>query len=129
MNTYTIKLFTEFHWAQMQRVAETPEQALAEAHKFAENHGFRELDFLNYDRDPCVEAIDVSIDGETVAEWQGPRYQLRLAAGDLLTALEQAVAALNSVPRFTVPSLNSDSYRVALICDEAIAKAKGGASC
>jgi hypothetical protein len=46
----------------------------------------------------------------------------------LLEALEQALEALNTVPRFPVPSLLTDSYRVAAMCDRAIAKAKGRAS-
>ena len=46
---------------------------------------------------------------------------------DLIAALEQAVAALNTAPRFRVASLDTDSYRIASICDRAIAKAKGGA--
>ena len=46
---------------------------------------------------------------------------------ELLAALEQAVAALNTVPRFRVSSPDTDSYRIASICDRAIAKAKGGA--
>jgi len=49
------------------------------------------------------------------------------AAPDMLSALEQAVAALNTAPRFRVPSLDSDSYRIAALCDAAIAKTKGGA--
>jgi len=56
------------------------------------------------------------------AEEAGP------AAGDLLTALEQAVQALNTAPRFKVPHLDTDSYAIASICDRAIAKAKGGGS-
>jgi hypothetical protein len=52
----------------------------------------------------------------------------RLAASkEMLTALEEALAALNTVPRFKVPSLDTDSYKVAALCDRAIAKAKGGA--
>jgi hypothetical protein len=42
----------------------------------------------------------------------------------LLEALEQAVAALNTVPRFQVPSLATDSYRIAALCDRVIARAK-----
>ncbi len=49
------------------------------------------------------------------------------AGPTLLAALEQAVAALNTAPRFRVPSLDTDSYRIASLCDRAIAKAKGGA--
>lgn len=44
----------------------------------------------------------------------------------LLNALEQAVQALNAPPRFPVPALLSDSYRIAAICDRAIARVKGG---
>jgi len=53
--------------------------------------------------------------------------RLRLAASELLDALEKAVEALNTAPRFKVPGLDTDSYAVAAICDEAIALAKGGA--
>ena len=43
----------------------------------------------------------------------------------LLNALEQAVQALNVPPRFPVPSLLSDSYKIATICDRAITRVKG----
>ena len=46
------------------------------------------------------------------------------AAPDLLAALKLAVTALNAAPRFRVPSLSSDSYRIASICDRAIAAAE-----
>jgi hypothetical protein len=49
-------------------------------------------------------------------------------AGELLGALRQAVQALNTAPRFPVPSLLSDSYRIAAFCDRVLAKARGGAS-
>ena len=52
---------------------------------------------------------------------------MHLAARNLLEALEQAVAALNTAPRFSVPSLDIDSYEIAATCDKAIATAKGGA--
>lgn len=44
----------------------------------------------------------------------------------LIAALQQALAALNSAPRFRVPSLGTDSYAIAALCDRAIAGAKGG---
>lgn len=50
------------------------------------------------------------------------------AAPEMLDALQQAVQALNTVPRFQVPHLSSDSYRIASICTRAIAMAKGGAA-
>lgn len=50
------------------------------------------------------------------------------AAPDMPAALEQAVVALNTAPRFKAPLLGViDSDAVAAICEAAIAKAKGGA--
>ena len=46
-------------------------------------------------------------------------------APELLEALELAVAALNWVPRFSVPGSLTCSYRVASHCELVIAKAKG----
>ena len=62
-------------------------------------------------------------------ESQNDDLRLRNAARDLLEALEQAVCALNATPRFRV--YETDSYKIASLCDRAIAKAKaseGGAS-
>ena len=64
-------------------------------------------------------------DGEMVAEWLSPDLLLRLAADDLLNALEKALTALNTAPRFKVPRLSTDSYAIAAECGRAIAKAKG----
>jgi hypothetical protein len=54
-------------------------------------------------------------------------------AADLLAVLQQASAALDTAPRFRVPSLGTDSYRIAALCDAAIKRAvpalrKGGAA-
>jgi hypothetical protein len=55
--------------------------------------------------------------------------RLRLAARDLLNAVQKAVAALNTAPRFAVQHLDTDSYAIAAECDRAIGKAtKGGAA-
>ena len=51
--------------------------------------------------------------------------RLHLAAEDLLSALEKALTALNTAPRFKVPKLSTDSYAIAAECGRAIAKAKG----
>jgi hypothetical protein len=45
----------------------------------------------------------------------------------LLEGLEQALAALNTAPRFRVPSFDTDSYAIAALCSRIIARAKGGA--
>lgn len=50
--------------------------------------------------------------------------QRRTAQRDeLLAALKLAVAALNEAPRFAVPSEDTNSYKIASICDAAIRKA------
>jgi hypothetical protein len=66
-------------------------------------------------------------EAELLDELPLPPNRPRDSAPDLVAALEQAVAALNTAPRFRVASLDTDSYRIASICDRAIAKAKGGA--
>jgi hypothetical protein len=73
------------------------------------------------------EVIDVET-GKTVATLAPEEWHEMLAAWELLDALEQAVQALNTAPRFSVPHLDTDSYRIAIVCDHAIRKAKGGAS-
>jgi hypothetical protein len=62
----------------------------------------------------------------TLASWESKDYRVQHAAPDLLKALQQAVAALNTAPRFKVPSLDSDSYEIAAVCDRALAKATAG---
>ena len=47
---------------------------------------------------------------------------------NLLAVLQQALTALNTAPRFKVPSLETDSYRIASLCDAAIAQTKRGAA-
>jgi hypothetical protein len=64
---------------------------------------------------------------ERRAEWNAIR-PLLASAPKLLVALRQAVAALNAKPRFPVPEFLTDSYKVAALCDEAIAEASGGAA-
>jgi hypothetical protein len=125
MNSYSIQFYTEDQWAEQKVAAETPEEALAQGRAVVDGEDWRNLEFLNRDRDPLIGRIRVfDASGDPVAEWRHPQLRLQWAAADLLSALEQAVTALNTEPRFTVPSLASDSYRIAAICDLAIAKAK-----
>jgi hypothetical protein len=126
MTTYTAHFHTDAEWAARDFEAETPEQALTLARQFYDNH-FSELYFESYGGGmPVNEIVIHHDDGEECATWQDDDLCLHLAARDLLHALEQAVAALNTIPRFPVPSLLSCSYRIATVCDRAIAKAKGG---
>lgn len=59
---------------------------------------------------------------------QRANAHLIAAAPELLAALRMALQALNTAPRFKVPHLETDSYRIASVCDAALAKAKGGAA-
>jgi hypothetical protein len=128
MKTYTAYFHTDAEYAIRNFKADTPAQALALARKFYDNNP-SELTFVSYDDNMPVNEISIDPDeGDAGAVWRDEDLSLSLAARDLLAALEQAVAALNSVPRFPVPSLLSCSYRIAAICDKAIAKAKGGAA-
>lgn len=47
------------------------------------------------------------------------------AAPELLEACREALAALNTAPRFKVPSRDTDSYAIAVRLEKAIAKAEG----
>jgi hypothetical protein len=69
---------------------------------------------------------------EELADERTPVRNSDLVA-DLLAVLQQASAALDTAPRFRVPSLGMDSYHIAALCDAAIkraipARGKGGAA-
>jgi stage V sporulation protein SpoVS len=124
MTTYTANFRTDAEWAEEEFEAETPQQALALARAFYDSHT-EDLMFQSYDGGMPVNEIEISGDaGDKLVVWRDEYLTLHLAASDLLDALEQAVAALNTARRFPVPSLLSDSYKIAAICDQAIAKAK-----
>lgn len=126
MPTYTAHFRTETHYADRDFEADSPQQALQLARAVYENRT-ETLPFEAYDGDPTVEEIDIrdEEDEPTGAFWQSDDLRVHLAARELLDALEQAVAALNTAPRFTVPgSVHGDSYGIAALCDAAIAKAR-----
>lgn len=126
---YTAHFYTEADWAETTIKALSAELALQRARQI-ESEETETLDFQSYDGGGAgVEHIEIqSADGSTVAEWRSEDLLVRLAAADMLEALEQALVALNTAPRFKVPILGViDSYAVAAICEAAIAKAKGDA--
>jgi hypothetical protein len=127
MTTYTVNFASDAECASREFDAETPEQALALARKLYEDEP-SELWFQPYDGMDVNEIIVRDAQGYQAAVWRDDDMHLRLAASNLLGALEQAVQALNTAPRFAVPHLDTDSYKIAAVCDRAIAKAKGGAS-
>ena len=128
MTTYTATFRTADTWATQEIKAATPEQALRKARTLAQRDA-NALDWCIYDPS-SVPLEEIEIDGPdgSSAVWQSEDLSLRLAASDMLDALQQAVQSLNTAPRFPVPCLLSDSYKIAAICDRAIAKAKFGAS-
>lgn len=122
---YTAYFYTETDWAKTPIKAATPDLALQRARQI-ESDETETLDFQSYDSGAGVEHIEIrSADGHTVAEWRHEDLLVRLAAADMFEALEQALVALNTAPRFKVPILGViDSYAVAAICEAAITKAK-----
>lgn len=50
------------------------------------------------------------------------------AAPEMLTALKLAQQALNTAPKFKVPSANTDSYKIASAVDAAVKRAETGRS-
>jgi hypothetical protein len=126
MTIYSVRFYTTGQYADEDVEADTPEQALEKAKELIAT----EQDGLDYyaREDDGVNEIRVWRGGETLAAWQHSEVSLRLAAQDLLEALEQALQALNTAPRFRIPHLDTDSYEIAAACDRAIAKAKGGAA-
>jgi hypothetical protein len=127
MTIYEATFRTDGEYAIHEFEADTPEQALALARQLYDDDPF-ELAFEQYDNTPVNEIEITAPDGAQVALWRDEDLWLHLAARDLLAALEQAVTALNTAPRFPAPSLLSCSYRIAAICDQAIAKTKGDAA-
>lgn len=128
MTTYTVHFHNDAAWASRDFKAATPQKALIRARK-ALDEGSLDLCFMPDDIPADVNEILVNDDdGNERAVWYDDTRRVYRAAHDLLAGLKQAVAALNMAPRFAVPSLDTDSYRIAALCERAIAKAKGGAA-
>jgi hypothetical protein len=88
-------------------------------------------DARNFDFDAALERARHHYE-EELDEARTPVRTSDLIA-DLLAVLQQASAALDTAPRFRVPSLGTDSYRIAALCDAVIKRAvlasgKGGAA-
>ena len=68
------------------------------AHRIESGEETETLDFQSYDGGGGVEHIEIrSADGRTVAEWRHEDLKLRLAARDLLDALEGQTEATQAV--------------------------------
>jgi len=124
MTTYTATFRTDTAWATEEIEADTPELALEKACAIG-NTDPAALDWRLYDDIGLIDEIEITgADAEDVC-WQSEYFRLRVAAADVLAALELAVAALNQAPRFRVPGFDMDSYQIASRCDAAIKEAKG----
>lgn len=127
MTTYTAHFRTDARYAIKDLEADTPEHALKLARRYL-NEFPSELIYEDYNGEFPVNEIAICRHGDDdeLARWLDDEMRLRLFAADLLEALKQARTALNTAPRFAVPSLDTDSYRIATICERAIARATGG---
>jgi hypothetical protein len=97
MTTYTATFRTADTWATEDIEAETPELALQRARELADND-INALDWSTYD--PASVPLDeIEIDGpdEAGAVWQSEDLALRLAAPDVLDALEAQTDAAQAV--------------------------------
>jgi hypothetical protein len=124
MPNYTAYFYTDADWAKIRIEADTPTQALEIAQDI-ESDNLELLNFQNYDGIEGIEHIEIRApNGWVAGEWLSDSRRLRLAASEMLQALELALTALNTAPRFSAGA--TDSYAVAAFCESAIAKAKGG---
>ena len=98
MTTYTARFHSEHAWATEDIEAETPEQALQQARARADDDPVA-LDWWHYDGSPVsVHEIEIEdSNGESETAWQSDELSLRVAASDLLAALETQTEAAQAV--------------------------------
>jgi hypothetical protein len=132
MTIYTAKFRTAAEYAEHEFEAETPQQALALARAFHDEHT-EDLMFEGYDDNQPMNEIEISgPEGDELAVWYDDDLRLRLAARDLYEALDAQTEAARAVIKnwargdlaAAVRELD-DSIEPARA---AIAQAKGGAS-
>ena len=96
MPQYTAIFRTDADYAERMFEARTPKAALAKARRFHENQP-EDLMFEEYDGGMPVNEIEISRNGDVVAVWRDSDLRLRLAAGELLAALEVQTEAAQTV--------------------------------
>jgi hypothetical protein len=97
MPKYIATFRTDADYAEHMFTARTPEAALVLAREFHEEQP-EDLIFEEYTHGMPVEEIAISDrDGEQLAVWRDPDLCQRLAADDLLTALEAQTEAAQAV--------------------------------
>lgn len=125
MTIYTATFRTDADYAEKTFKADTPEQALALARTFYDEHT-EDLMFQSYDGGMGVNAIEITDpDGGELAVWWDDDLRLRLAASDLLEALQFCDMTLADLE-----ASKSKGYiaQAITLTRSALAKAKGGAS-
>ena len=122
MPIYTVSFRTDADYATRAFKARSPQDALKQARAFYEERE-EDLIFKSYGDIHPVNGIEVrDANGDSVAVWRDDNLRLRLAAGDLLEALELCVDCLAELARLDdgTPSVSAlDRARAA------IAKARG----
>jgi len=125
MTRYTADFRTDANYATHAFEADTPEAALRLAQALYDDEP-DQLWFESYDEgQPVVEIAIHNSDGDQVALWQDDDLRVRLAAHDLLAALELCADCLADLAR-----LDDGTPSISALNDarDAIAKAKGGRS-
>lgn len=124
MTIYTAQFRTDADYAERTFKAKTAKQALALARTFYDEHD-GELLFQKYDGGSPVNEIEISgPDGSGLAIWQDDDLRLRLAATDMLDALELCEDALANLARLDDGTPSISALHAARA---AIAKAKPSA--
>jgi hypothetical protein len=95
MNTYRVYFRSDIQWAMRHFQADTPEQAIDFARRFADDQ-FDQLDFESYNGYDCpINEIEVCDDeGNELIIWHDQTLRMELAASDLLRALENLEARI-----------------------------------
>jgi hypothetical protein len=109
MKTYLATFYTDADYAERLIRANSPEQALTRARGLASDPNWVP-DYQSYDGPGDINHIEIrSPDMTTVAEWQDDDLRLRLAASDMLEALELCEDALSTLARLDdgTPSISA----------------------
>jgi hypothetical protein len=118
MTTYDVYFRNDLQWGTREFIADTPEQALELARRFAADHA-DELIFEIYEgSDFAINEIEVcDVEHNSLATWFDDEMRLRLAARDLLDASQQVLDRWQ----------RGDLAEAVRALAAAVAKAKGGA--
>jgi hypothetical protein len=125
MPFYTAHLYTAANWAETRISAATPLLALGRARVITDDD-LSALDFRHYDDIGEVERIEIhTLEGDTVAEWESADLRLRLAAPEMLEALEFVDMTFADIEASKRKGYYTECPKIVAA---AIARAKGGAS-